>query len=169
MSLRAASLNEPLCCKTSGLQQGNWQILTTDPIDARVASRTKAVVYSFKSRDQGWSSYPQQPGTYEGSFTFFEAGITRFEVKGAKGEELARQQSLRAEKEYQRYELQRNRLAGKAPEAYRIQLEKDHDLLQQIQDGDRFALWARSIYPAWANYVYGAKIELWCVDDLGDG
>lgn len=168
VSLRVASPNEPLRCKSQGPQRGDWQILCTDPIDARVAAKIKTIVYSFTSKDQGWSSYPEQHGTFEGSCTFLEAGLTRFEVKDAGGEELARQQSLRVEKESERYELHRNRHAGREPEEYRIGLGEDHELLRRVQDGDRFALWARAQYPGWENVVYGAKIELWCVDDLSD-
>jgi len=132
-------------------------------------ARVKNITYTFRSKDQGWSDYLQQHGTYEGSYTFFEAGLTRFEVKGAEGEELARQQSLRAEKEAERYELHRNRHAGREAEEYKIQLGAGHDLLRRVEDGDRFALWARAQYPGWENLVYGARIEIWCVDDLAEG
>ena len=128
----------------------------------------RKVCYTFRSKDQGWSSYPAHHGTYNDSWTFFEAGLTRYEAKGAEGAELRRQQTLRTDKEKHRWVLQRNRHAGRVPEDYDIELGECHELLQTIENGDRFALWARAMYPGWENEVHGARIEIWCVDDLAD-
>lgn len=67
-----------------------------------------------------------------------------------------------------RWELQRNRHAGREAENYRIELEKDHEMLTFLREGDKIALWARALYPGWRNFVHEAKIELRFagVDDL---
>ena len=169
VKLRAVAAHEPLICRSNGPQKGDWQILVTDPVSGRTKNRIRKLVYSFRSRDQGWSDYPQHHRTYEGSWTWFEAGLTRFQDKNAQGEELRRQRDLRAEKERDRYELHRNRHAGLNPEGYLIELGTEHDLLKRVEDGDRFALWARAVFPGWENRVHNARIEIFCVDDLWNG
>ena len=85
------------------------------------------------------------------------------------GKRLGIQEVLSAGKESERYELQRNRHAGREPEVYRIELERAHELLGQVEDGDRFALWARAMFLGWENCVYDAMIEIYCSDDLTEG
>ena len=70
----------------------------------------------------------------------------------------------------QRWELQRNRHAGREVEDYRIEFDKDHEMFKSLRKGDKIALWARAMYPGWQNFVYEANIELWFdgVDDLQD-
>ena len=169
VKLEAVAAHEPLICRSNGPQHGDWQILVTDPVSGRVINKLREIVYSFRGQDQGWSSYPQDHGTYAGSWTWFEAGLTRFEDKNAQGEELRRQKDLRAEKERDRYELHRNRHAGLKPENYVIELGAEHDLLKRVEEGDRFALWARAMFPGWENRVHRARIEIRCVDNLSNG
>ena len=105
----------------------------------------------------------------QGSWTWFEAGFSRFEDRNAQGEELRRQKDLRAEKERNRHELHRNRHAGPNPEDYVIELGTENDLLKRVEEGDRFALRARAVFPGWENRVHKARIEIYCVDDLSNG
>ena len=169
VKFRAVAAHEPLRCRSDGPQHGDWQILVTDPVSRRVINTLRNLVYSFRGHDQGWSSYPQSHGTYAGSWTWFEAGLTRFDDKNAQGEELRRQKDMRAEKKRDRYELHRNRHAGLIPEDYVIELGTEHDLLKRVEEGDRFALWARAMFPGWENKVHEARIEICCVDDLSNG
>ena len=81
-------------------------------------------------------------------------------------EERDNQLQVKERKEGKRFELQRNRHAGRAPENYRCELGTDHELLRQVESGDSIVLWARAMYPGWENRVYKAMIEVWCVDDL---
>lgn len=168
VELRAVASHEPLRCRSNGPQHGDWQILVTDPVSGRAIKKLRKVVYFFRGQDQGWSSYPQHHGTYIDSWTWFEAGLARFEDRNAQGEELRQQKALRAEKERDRYELHRNRHAGLNPENYVIELGTKHDLLKHVEDGDRFALWARAVFPGWENRVHKARIEIYCVDDLSN-
>ena len=166
---RAVAAQEPLRCRSNGPQHGDWQILVTDPVSGQVINKLRKVTYSFRSQDQGWSDYHQDHGTYENSWTWFEAGLTRFEDKSAQGEELRRQNDLRAEKERDRYELHRNRHTGLHPEDYVIELGEEHALLKRAEEGDRFALWARAVFPGWENRVHKAGIQIRCFDDLSNG
>ena len=169
VELRAVASQEPLTCRSDGPQRGDWQILVTDPVSGRAIKKLRKVVYFFRGHDQGWSSYPQYHGTYAASWTWFEAGLARFPDRNAQGEELERQNDLKVEKERHRYELHRNRHAGRDPENYVIELGTEHDLLKRVEEGDRFALWARAAFPGWANWVHKARIEIFCVDDMSNG
>ena len=91
------------------------------------------------------SSYPQHHGTFDGSWTWLETGITRdHDTDTFLG----------------RWELQRNRHAGEGPEDYRVEFEKEHELFTSLSKGDKIALWARALYPTWRNFVQEANIEL---------
>lgn len=166
VNLRAVAAQEPLKCSSHGAQHGDWQILVTNPVSARVAIRLRKVVYSIRSQDQGWSSYAEHHGTYDHSWTWFETSLTRFQDQDMSGEELDRSQELKVRKEQNRYALYRNRHAGREAEDYVIELGKDHELLQRVEVGDRFALWARAMYPGWENRVHKAGIEIWGFDNL---
>lgn len=61
----------------------------------------------------------------------------------------------------ERCRLQANRHADSNPEDYTIRLDENHDLLDSMEEGDSIGLWARAMYPAWQNFVYEAKIDLW--------
>ncbi|KAL2754030.1 hypothetical protein ACRALDRAFT_1063005 [Sodiomyces alcalophilus JCM 7366] len=53
----------------------------------------RKVVFTLRSRDQGWGGAAQDRGTFEGSCTWFEAGLERFEGRGedeGKGEDEGR-------------------------------------------------------------------------------
>jgi hypothetical protein len=55
--------------------RGNCKYLCTTPIGNDGLSgikRVKKVVFVTESKDQGWSSYPDDHGTYQGSWTWFE-------------------------------------------------------------------------------------------------
>jgi hypothetical protein len=43
-------------------------------------SLCRKIVFTIKSKDQGWGGDPIHKGTYYGSFTWFDAGIKRFEA-----------------------------------------------------------------------------------------
>ena len=107
------------------------------------------VIFTFSSRDQGWSSYPKYHGTYDQSYTWIEAGAWRRHDHATVADG--------------RWELHRNRHAGGEPEDYRIEFGRDHELFATLwggAGGDRIAMWARAMYPGWQNYVHEANIEL---------
>lgn len=39
----------------------------------------RKIVFRFRSKDQGWGGDPQHQGTYHGSWTWFEAGLEKFD------------------------------------------------------------------------------------------
>jgi hypothetical protein len=40
----------------------------------------RKVVFTIKSKDQGWGGQREHRGTYDGSWTWFEAGLERFDA-----------------------------------------------------------------------------------------
>lgn len=164
---RLRAEQEPLRISSNLQNRGDMQILATNPLSEREIRGLRNVVYTFRSRDQGWSSEANQyHGTYEHSWTWFEAGLTRPIDSSASETEREHQLQIRAAKEGLRYDLQRNRHAGSDPENYRHELGRYHELLQRAEDGDSVVLWARASFPGWENRVYNARIEVWCSDDL---
>lgn len=146
--------------------EGQRPILATKQLSSLEVVRMRSIVFSFRSRDQGWSDDPLHHGTYEGSWTWMEASLTRTPSMFQSEQEREDQLRTKEAKESVRYELQRNRHAGREPESYRCELRGDHGLLQQWQEGDGVILWARAMFPAWENRVYEAAIEIWSMDDL---
>lgn len=166
INTRVATDGEPIRVSSSLQNCGEQQILATNPLSQPEVPRIRSVVYTFTSRDQGWSSFPTQHDTYEGSFTWFEASLTRPLAPDLVESERQDLLQLKATKERTRYELQRNRHAGRHPETYRHELGTDHRLLQHAEEGDSVVLWARASFPGWENRLFNAGIEVWCVDDL---
>lgn len=45
----------------------------------RLLNPVRKIVFRIKSRDQGWGGEVDKKGTYKGSWTWFEAGLERFD------------------------------------------------------------------------------------------
>lgn len=52
--------------------------LADDPAP-EIEHPVRKIVFDIESRDQGWTSHGGHPGTYEGSHTWFDAGLERFD------------------------------------------------------------------------------------------
>ena len=152
-------------------------VLYTRSFSARDAKVLRRVIFTFRSRDQGWCSNPNN-----GAWSWFEASLARFPRDDEEGqpqlsddivtrgpydwvypwlqrhsEELGKQP---------RYKIQENKIGEKEPESYRIVLGDDHELVQRVREGDRIILWACACFPGWNNHVYEAQISIEGVDDL---
>lgn len=55
--------------------QRSHNVLFSPPLTLRSIGRLRKVVFTFKAKDQGWSSYIENHGTYENSWTWFEAMV----------------------------------------------------------------------------------------------
>ena len=166
VSAHVASEDEPIRVGDTLRNRGTQQVLSTNPLSKSDVMRIRRITYKFRSQDQGWSSYPRHRGTYEGSWTWFEAGLTRPISSNCAEAEGSEENQIKMAKESIRHEIQRNRHAGSAPEDYEHELDINHELLQEVEAGDSVVLWARATFPGWENRVYGASIEVWCIDDL---
>jgi hypothetical protein len=45
-----------------------------------VKNPCRKIVFTIRSHDQGWGGDPQNKGTYKGSYTWFDAGLERFDA-----------------------------------------------------------------------------------------
>lgn len=136
--------------------RGHYNLVSTPPL--RDISKIKRIVFSFTSKDQGWSSFPRDHGTYKNTWSWFEAVL---EPEGLTADELA----LTAHRP-KCFELQRNRHAGQAPEKYEIEMREESELFAQLKEGWSLKLVARAFCPGWENQIHEAAIEVWCVDHL---
>jgi hypothetical protein len=46
----------------------------------RLVNPVRKVVFKIKSHDQGWGGDPDAKGTYKASWTWFDAGLERFDA-----------------------------------------------------------------------------------------
>ncbi|KAG7001457.1 hypothetical protein G7Y79_00031g065720 [Physcia stellaris] len=128
-------------------QQGSDQepILTMRQLSRQELRSLVGATITFRSMDQGWSSYRRFHGTYHQSYTWMEVGLIR------KGSDFPDQP---------RWELQRNRHAGREAEEYTVELDQSHGMFESLEEKDEIAIWARAMYPGWQNCVYNANIDL---------
>ena len=131
------------------------EVIRSSPLSTDNAKDTRKVVFEMKGKDQGWSSYGPEHGTYNNTWTWYDAVVLRKNGEDSETYEEALTQ-----------ELHRNRHAGQQVETYRIEFDGDHDLLKLLREGDVIALDACAVFNGWECRVYGATIEVWSVHDL---
>jgi len=104
------------------------------------------VRFTVTSKDQGWSSADRElQGTYEGSWTWFEAEMAETdEAIGA-----ARENDMDRER------IITNRHAGRSYE------EQVHNWRRIPKMGEYVQLWACAMFPGWENKVWETKIEVY--------
>ena len=151
-------------------------MLYTRPLSARDIRLLKKIIFSFRSRDQGWASDADQ-----GSWSWFEASLAHFpsadedeegqdddaaEWTGPYGwiGEWMERHDIRQESQ-PRYKIHTNRLASMEPEDYTIELTDEHELMQRVKKGDRVILWACACFRGWENRIYEAKISVLGMND----
>lgn len=135
-------------------------IVHTPPISSHQLPLIRQLVFSYRSQDQGWSSYPEDHGSYRNSWTWFEAGL-RKHTRGEDSHSVVDQPE-------RRYRLQSNRHASREAEDYRFGFGRDHPLLNDMQAGDGVVLWAMARFGGWENFVQEAAIQIWTMDDMSD-
>lgn len=131
----------------------------------------------IESRDQGWSSYPDDHGTYRGSWTWFEvekgdASILRGTEQEGEGEE----QNLHPDNDARDptsqpssakgQEIVRNIHAGKTWHKHIISWAADDEdatgkWVREIKRGDVIVLSAHARFPGWTNRVRSARIAVY--------
>ena len=155
-------------------------VLSTRPLSAREVGRLREVVFTFRSRDQGWCGNPDA-----GTWSWFEASLARLsradgDVQGPFNDAAEWTGSCERTREWMRlheqslesqpkYQIQTNECASTEVNDYSIGLTNEHELVQHVQEGDRVILWACACFGGWENRVYEAKITVLGVDDLTDG
>ncbi|KAL8887265.1 MAG: hypothetical protein Q9215_005143 [Flavoplaca cf. flavocitrina] len=143
-------------------------IITLPPFTTEEIKSLRRIIFRFRSKDQGHSWDRVNHGTYGGSWTWFEAVVRSGKACGPDGPDL---HGALEDKVRKKFELQRNRHAGMRFEDYEIVFEDGDvrmtELKSLLSQGDVLELRACARYPAWVNNVDEAKVEVWCLDDLG--
>ena len=176
----------------------------------------RKIVFVIISKDQGWSSFPEDHGKFKNTWTWSEVVL-----RGPTGKAKKRKSTLKGKDKYietkdvdaaeeatstdevipnssnnddeeeqqhqveggdveeeesssapppppikAKWEIQRNRHAGKEMEKYCTEFHADSELMQSIEEGDTIELHACAQFPGWLNIVRGAQIQIWSVDAL---
>ena len=115
--------------------------LSSQPIPT--GKKLKKVVVTVVSKDQGWSSYPSDHGTYRNSNTWFELSVGS-PVEGSE--------------EKWRGEVVKNLHAHDDFKDHTIEIS-DEGLYEKAEGGDVLTVWAHARYSGWKNTVKKAKIR----------
>jgi hypothetical protein len=101
----------------------------------------RKVVITIVSKDQGWSSYQADHGTYRNSWTWFEL-------------------SVGPSKDSERWcgEVVRNLHAHDDFKEHTIEIV-DGELYEKAESGDVLTVWALARYPGWRNTVKKVTIR----------
>ncbi|KAE8138956.1 hypothetical protein BDV38DRAFT_243329 [Aspergillus pseudotamarii] len=135
---------------------GQPPYLTSAPIQGE-RYPVKKIRITIWSHDQGWSSYPQDHGTFNNSWTWFDLGITR----AAGREDISKDANLR---------LATNVHASKKTMCHEITYHRDQNLrwVQNLEPGDSISIIPRALFPGWRNFVEKASIEIYTMPVLID-
>ena len=160
------------CCTLSGPKNVSYlasgeDLASTPVLTVRAISVLRALIFTFESKDQGWSSYPEDRGTFRNSWTWFQARIqspNQVEQISAPQDIDEDESALQHQKSI--YRLQANRHAGSELEIYRIEFGPSSQLLRSLQPGDQVILSAHAQFAGWVNHVNHAAIEILCADNL---
>ena len=137
-------------------RQNRGQIYLVCPVPDQIGpSSIRKVVFTVTSHDQGWSSYPQFHGTYEGSWTWFEAVI--FEPDAYSLANVM----VPARKIITNVHADRRDKTHIVEWCYDALDQDERSLLKELKCGRRVAITAWADFPGWENLVSGAKIEIY--------
>jgi hypothetical protein len=111
--------------------------LTSKPIPK--GKKLKKVVITVVSKDQGWSSFPDDYGTYRNSWTWFDLSVGPPSKKDSE--------------EKWRGEVTRNIHAHDEFKEHTIEIPADEGLYEKAESGDVLTVWACAQFPGWENTV----------------
>jgi hypothetical protein len=115
----------------------------------------RKIAFSTVSRDQGWSSFPEQHGTYENSNTWFEVVVYEpdpYELARVVTPRMRIITNVHAGKEWKKHDV--------------VWTHDDEDeevrlVVKGIKGGQRVALTAWAQYPGWKNNVSSASVDIY--------
>jgi hypothetical protein len=138
-------------------QQAGLHYLSSEPIGTEGIGRlypVRKVVFTITSKDQGWADDPALNGTYEQSYTWFEAVTRGRDVteKASHSESRRIVTNVRAGREYKTHTVALYANAG--------DLEEREWVKNNLKRGHQvdITVWAR--FPGWENHVAAARIDV---------
>ncbi len=155
--------------------QGEVQYLSTPPLISPLRHPVRRIIFTVQSHDQGWSSYPQYRGTYEHSWTWFEARAlgaedgARTEVGGGgvgqeerEGEgEVMRISRMLVTNVHAKREMTEHVVVWKAGVRGGAE-DSEGEFVRSLTGGERVAVVAKAVFPGWVNHVESLNIDLFC-------
>ena len=120
--LPAHHFNKPLT-----VQDGRCQVIVSPPIQ-RPDSISRVVIQT-ESHDQGWSSYPQDRGTFRNSWTWLDLGVVRGTSGGIPAPEWRIYTNVHASGDWQ---------------AKEVILMTSNETVGALLPGDSLAIWAEA-------------------------
>lgn len=121
--------------------------LLSEPIKGK-RFPAQQVIIDIWSHDQGWSSYPENHGTYRGSWTWFDLGIRRPPGREDIAIDLP--------------PLVTNVHASSETRHHQVVYRRHEQLwMGDLQEGDRISITPRARFPGWVNFTEGAAIEIY--------
>ena len=133
-------------------QKEGLRYLSSAPIGIQHLSElhpVRKVVFTITSKDQGWSSSPGSHGTYENSWTWFEAVVRDRIHEPGEGKIIVR--NVHAGQEYKTHVV-----------TWTFDAEDDDERIwvRNLKRGQHvdIVLWA--LYPGWENHVASARIDI---------
>lgn len=140
-AMPAHHLNNPLEVRVVRLQA----VLTSPIMDTEFISH---VVIRTESHDQGWSSYPQDQGTFNNSWTWFDLALVRNPTESVPTE---------APPDWRIYT---NLHASRTWQTNKVVLDKSNEVIGALRPGDSLAILAEARFLGWVNTVRSAKIKV---------
>jgi len=146
----------------------------------------RRVRFIVESRDQGWSSYPEDHGTDRGSWTWFEAGIRGLDTSNTDDQatllepvDCQHRNALDAEhkrlclQDVTRYKYGSRRIvtnihAGREFQKHVVEWDMYHQdadvrkMIKELKGSHRIEVSAHAKFPGWCNYVKFVAIEIEC-------
>lgn len=149
----------------------------------------RRIRFTTTSRDQGWSSFPNDHDTYRGSWTWFDAGVRGLDPDNEEDIDsihlnlpvdcqhrnaLSDEHIKLCVAQPDRYKYGAKRLtanihAGKEFKTHVVEWTIDDDdddlraMIREVKGGCRVEVSAHAQFPGWVNYVKNVKIEVDCV------
>jgi len=125
------------------VSDGRRQVVVSPPVHR--PDIIASVLIQTESHDQGWSSYPQDQGTFRNSWTWLDLGVVRNTPGGIPAPEWRIYTNLHASDDWQPTE---------------VSIDLDNETVGALLPGDSLAIWAGARFPGWENNVRSAKIEV---------
>lgn len=183
-------------------QDGDRELLRTAPLyhektsdgslskllPHRLAHPCRKIVFSLRCHDQGWGGEPGCRGTYQGSYTWFDAEVVSIDYEHEESKKAGTkpgepnfmpngnklQSNLAATGRTQNYTITWHHLDDIQPgtaEAEEIEKTQgrghatlDGRRVREMRPGDSISVWARARFGAWANHVQALSVRVfWAV------
>lgn len=119
------------------LHDNRVPILASPALTPRQRRQVVGVSLVIRSHDQGWSSYPENRGSRDNSWTWFS-------LEECDGTDLAKR-------------LATNLHAVSTTQRYAFDWYAGDEVVARIRNGETIDLWACARFPGWANHVEYVK------------